>query len=1081
MMASSRTLTLRVVVAAVVAGLFVGGAEAADSRAEEILRVAGVKGGLVVHVGCRDGKLTAALRANDRYLVHGLDADAANVAGARRHIRSLKLYGKVSVEAFSGERLPYADNLVNLLVADDLGKVTMAEVMRVLAPNGVAYVKGRKTVKPWPKDIDEWTHYLHGPDNNAVAKDSVVGPPARLQWIADPIHLRSHEHLNSISALVSARGRIFTIIDEGSVAAVIARPKWRLVARDAFNGLLLWKRDLGPWEGHFRLFRSGPPEIARRLVAVADRVYVTLGYGKQVAAFDAATGKTARTYDATKGALEIVCDEGRLFVVVGGIDTKSPLDPARPFTATPAPRDKGIVVVNAATGRLLWKRIDKDTAALMPTTLAVSDGRVFFQNTRQVICLDADSGKEVWRVDRPVYTRRLSWSAPILVARGGVVLSADGSAGGIPPDATKGADKVTWIMSDRDIRRHPVGSLVALSAATGKQLWTGKSLQGFCSPGNLFVIDDLVWAGANVGTGQVGFDTGVDLRTGKVARRRPNNGQPVGGHTKCYRDKATERFFVLGGIGVEFVDVKDWSWHANSWVRGTCQYGVMPCNGLLYVPSDSCACRPEMRLHGFTAMAPKRAKPESRKSKVPRIEKGPAFGKGISNLKSQISDDDWPTYRGDGARSGRTTSAVPARLKPAWRTKIGGKLTSLTVGAGKVFVSRVDTHTVYALAADSGKVAWSRTVGGPVDSPPTVHRGLVIFGCRDGRVYCLRASDGELAWRFSVAADRRLLVAMGRVESAWPVHGSVLVRDHLAWFVAGRSPYLDGGLRLYALEALSGKVVISKRLNSRGAESFRTSKAARGAPAGKATPPMLPDILSSSGSLVYMKWLAFDAKGNIAQGVKPHLFSSTGFLDDTWWHRTYWQYGTWMRGGFGGWPQAARRAVAGRILAADNDTIFGFGRAKYDVGNPKNVHAGHIAVVKDGYQDEGRIDHSRNPYTLFAAARTGGAKDHARRRGGASPVKYNWRVPVPMLVRAMVLADRTLFIAGPPAGRQNRGLSELGSASPGLLWAVSAADGKKLAEVGLDAAPVFDGLIAAGGRVYMTTVTGEVLSLGAER
>ena len=1054
-------------------------AHAAD--AEGILAAAGVKGGLIVHVGCGDGKLTAALRAGEQYLVHGLDADAANVARARKHIRSLKLCGKVSVEAFSGEHLPYADNLVNLLVSDDLGKVTLAEVMRVLAPRGVAYVKGTKTVKPWPKDIDEWTHYLHGPDNNAVAKDSVVGPPARLQWIASPVHLRSHEHLNSISAVVSARGRIFTIIDEGPVAAVISRPKWRLVARDAFNGLLLWKRDLGPWEGHFRLFRSGPPEIARRLVAVGQRVYATLGYGKQVAAFDAATGKTVRTYDATTGAVEIVCDKGRLFVVVGSIDTKAPPDPARPFTATPAPRDKGIVVVDAATGRLLWKRKDKDTAALMPTTLAVSDGRVFFQNTRQVICLDAASGKETWRVDRPVYTRRLSWSAPVLVARGGVVLSADGSAGGIPADAPKGADKVTWVMSDRDIRRHPGGSLVAFSAATGKQLWTGKSLQGFCSPGNLFVIDDLVWAGANVGTGQVGFDTAVDLRTGQVKRRRPNTGQPVGGHTKCYRDKATERFFVLGGIGVEFVDVKDWSWHANSWVRGTCQYGVMPCNGLLYVPSDSCACRPEMRLHGFTAMAPKRVKPERPEAKVPRLEKGPAFGKEISDLKSQTSDNNWPTYRNDAARSGFTKTAVPADLKPAWRTKIGGKLTSLTVGAGKAFVSRVDTHTVYALDADSGKVAWSHTAGGPVDSPPTVHRGLVIFGCRDGRVYCLRAKDGELVWRFNVAVDRRLLVAMEQVESAWPVHGSVLVRERLAWFVAGRSPYLDGGLRLYALDALSGKIVVSKRLNSRGTDSFRASRAARDAPAGKATPPMLPDILSSSGSLVYMKWMGFDAKGNIARGVKPHLFSATGFLDESWWHRTYWQYGTWMRGGFGGWPQAANRAVAGRILVADDESIFGFGRARYDVGNPNNVHAGHIGVVKDSYQDEGRIDHSRNPYGLFSAARTGGAKAPARRRGGASPVKYNWRAPVPMLVRAMVLAEKTLFVAGPPAGGQNRGLGELDTASPGLLWAVSAADGKKLAELQLDAAPVFDGLIAAGGRLVMTTVDGRVICYEGEK
>jgi len=86
-------------------------------EAGQILSAAGVKGGLVVHLGCGDGKLTAALRASDSYLVHGLDADAANVEKARAHIRSLGLYGPVSVQRWADvARLPYADNFVNLLV-----------------------------------------------------------------------------------------------------------------------------------------------------------------------------------------------------------------------------------------------------------------------------------------------------------------------------------------------------------------------------------------------------------------------------------------------------------------------------------------------------------------------------------------------------------------------------------------------------------------------------------------------------------------------------------------------------------------------------------------------------------------------------------------------------------------------------------------------------------------------------------------------------------------------------------------------------------------------------------------------------
>ena len=96
--------------------------QAAD-RAEDILAATGLNGGLIVHLGCGDGKLTGELLANDSFLVHGLDADAANVAEARQHLHELGLYGKVSIDQFDGQRLPYIDNLVNLLVADELGDV----------------------------------------------------------------------------------------------------------------------------------------------------------------------------------------------------------------------------------------------------------------------------------------------------------------------------------------------------------------------------------------------------------------------------------------------------------------------------------------------------------------------------------------------------------------------------------------------------------------------------------------------------------------------------------------------------------------------------------------------------------------------------------------------------------------------------------------------------------------------------------------------------------------------------------------------------------------------------------------------
>lgn len=236
------------------------GVEDAEQTAREILEKGGVQAGLIVHLGCGDGQVLAALRAGENYLVHGLEKDSAERERARAHIHGQGLYGPVSVDDWDGTRLPYAENTVNLLVSQTPEGVADDEIQRVLVPGGVALAKEEgvwaKTVKPWPHEIDEWTHYLHGPSNNAVASDEVVGPPRRLQWVNPPSWSRSHDHLSSLSAAVLSGGRLYYILDKGPAASVAMPPKWTLIARDAFNGLPLWERSIDQWEWHLRPFRG---------------------------------------------------------------------------------------------------------------------------------------------------------------------------------------------------------------------------------------------------------------------------------------------------------------------------------------------------------------------------------------------------------------------------------------------------------------------------------------------------------------------------------------------------------------------------------------------------------------------------------------------------------------------------------------------------------------------------------------------------------------------------------------------------------------------------------------------------------
>jgi len=798
--------------------------------AQRILEAAGVEGGLVVHLGCGDGSLTAALGAGDGFLVQGLDADPANVRQARAHIRSEGQYGRVSVERLSGDRLPYIDDLANLVVVSDRGNVPMDEIMRVLAPLGVAYVKEgeawKKRIKPRPDALDVWTHYLYDATNNAVAHDTVVGPPRRTQWTGGPRWARHHDHMASMSAMVATDRRVFTIMDEGSVASIRLPANWYLSARDAFNGTLLWKRAIPDWWPHLYPLKSGPGLLPRRLVAVGGEVYVTLGLAAPLSALDAATGKTLRTYEGTKGTEEVLHCDGLLFVVCNPALPNGLTDFAQSnshcWTAQRQRSNqfgwhgekKRVMGIETDSGKVLWKH----TEPVGPLTLAADGKRVYYMRQDRIVARDPKSGKELWASDTvPVRKVIGTGFGPTLVIHKGVVLFYGG-------------------------QKH---TLVGLDAETGKKLWEGKlPPSGHFCPEDVLCVGGLAWAADIAGARNSGTFIGRDVRSGEVAREVPQdvNNNLFVMHQRCYRSKATVNWLIPPRIGTEFVDFRKEHWNVNHWVRGGCIYGIVPCNGLLYATPHSCACYMQSKLSGFYALGPAAKKKRAEPSDEERLEKGPAYGSAISNLKSETSKADWPTYRHDSLRSGHTASAVPADLQRAWQTDLGGRLSAVTAAGGRLYVASVETHTVHALDARTGKPAWSYTAGGRVDSPPTIWNGRALFGSADGHIYCLRASDGELLWRFRAAPHADTMVAYDQVESVWPVHGSVLVQDGVIYAVAGRCMFLDGGMRLLRLDAKTGRkiseTVLDDRVPGTGEDLYTKMR-------HKQLPVALPDILSS--------------------------------------------------------------------------------------------------------------------------------------------------------------------------------------------------------------------------------------------
>ncbi len=310
-----------------------------------------------------------------------------------------------------------------------------------------------------------------------------------------------------------------------------------------------------------------------------------------------------------------------------------------------------------------------------------------------------------------------------------------------------------------------------------------------------------------------------------------------------------------------------------------------------------------------------------------------------------------------------------------------------------------------------------------------------------------------MIWRFRAAPQDRWLFASEQFESAWPVHGSVLVDDTrsgaapTAYFAAGRSARLDGGIRLYALDVETGQLLHKADVKVPGGQGE-----------GIIRQSVLPDILSLQMDTIWMRRLGVDR--NLAP-VKdqPHLFAPRGFLDDNWWHRTFWVYGAAVAGGYQGWPLAGNAMPAGRLLVFDDgESIYGYGRMAYREGG------GHVGPG------------AASDYRLFAEAFTAEPQTREDARGEKRQVsgrrEIRWTARQRFVVQSMVLTRDALLLAGAESPGENAA-----NHGPGTFWVASRNDGSKTFAGVLPAPPVLDGMALTDCGVFVSTVDGSVVCL----
>ncbi|GIW78922.1 MAG: hypothetical protein KatS3mg105_0729 [Gemmatales bacterium] len=1018
------------------------------------VKEAGLSGGLLVQLGAGDTTSAARLSHSGRFLIHVLDGNSAKVEAARRNLTDNGFYGLAWAEVHQDrQQLPYAENVVNLIVVAEYA-VPASELFRVLTPYGrVLFLakgladkeelqragftrlseSGSRVLaqKPWPKEMDEWSHPRHGSNGNAVSLDTLVGPPERVRWIAAAT--------SEVEGMVTAGGRNFY---------------GGMIARDGFNGLRLWHRDLRKSDS-LNAFDFRLPRLSSRFgrpVATAEFVFAVRQ--NQPVALNARTGEVELTFGDVRDATELLFDGERVIVAEGSS--------VRAFRIEPlAIKDKS--GRNSWQAKQIWKYDCSNPSNVIADGkwVALIKGEVRRGEKREAVVLDARTGEVEWqRSDYPWLPR---------TAR--TVLADD-----------------MLIFEESSLNDHDAGNGIhVVEAKDGEHRWSKSFPPGMNHrrQARAMVINKNLWIlhGGKVNTAakekmkrepvQV---SALDPKTGRVRVTLP------AGLAHCFPPVCTPNYLFAGEL--DLTSLLSGKVIANRITKANCspENGWVPANGLVYTTPKHCTCWPMLR--GYVAMAPASTRPNPATLPVEKIdfvlEKGPAQA---DPKAASPTERDWPLYRHDVWRSSSTPLAGPENLREIWRVplntakealvyrreasanapaigpilhdwrnnpKVKGPLSAPTIAYGKAFVMRPNAHELVAVDTSTGEVRWRFRANGRLDTPPAIYRGLCLFGSADGWVYAVRADTGDLVWRLRAAPTDERIVAHGQVESPWPVPGAVLVMDDVAYFAAGRQPLADGGILLFAVDPLTGKRHWVRRIDSVPQKGFYENS-------GLEFDPF--DILHKEGKGIAMSRWIVSLDGRNVSVDKWNAFARLDMgAGGVWVPRGSWTYDARHQHRFAG--EASRRP----LVAFRDDNVYSYlngtttlFRRDFDLDKGEKFNSKWIT----GWEAGKVARQNGRPYRTDRIAQNAKWKvdPFADPKTPKKPVKYGTQLY--NRIHGMALAKDRLYVVH----------------QDGRLKVISTADGKVVTETRVPP-PAWDGLAIAEGKLFLTTQAGELVCLG---
>ena len=888
-------------------------------------------------------------------------------------------------------------------------------------------------IRPPEAGIAEWSHKWRDATGHQLSPDTKAGPPITVQWQAGP-------------ALADGAGGGKTpVIAEGFFACVDdadgeKRSGKGIAVRSAGNGLSRLRTPRISNPDAELIIADGKLIVDARPLHVIDlRTGADAVLAESARKGASVIGKeSGPTLTSTVVAEKILltCEENELVAVdlpAGGRRWSNRLDDAVWFS----PRITGGLAI-AVECPLAGRKIKQDAAIRIMSRGRYDDANV----ARAVTAFRLTDGKQVWRTPIEIPTPAVppeKWP-----------IGKDGK----PHEPERAALKPLICVGDMILlytsmyqARADDSALHAMDVATGKFRWSTNLPEG-SRPGRISNTDSanaiLVRGGEifYIGGHGPGGIIRIDPATGAIKGPATGRFAQFAYAGECSMSRGTVNWFNKSAVTWYGPDLQP---IARPAVRGQCGSGVFPAQGMVFATPIGCDCSNYAR--GYIGMA---CEPDEAVSDANRLTVG-----GGTAGQTTVKPGDWPVFLGNNQRSARTIAALPDRLASAWNTSAApapiagplaedrrrdeywvGGITAPVVAGGTVYAGLPDAHAVVAIDAATGKLKWRVPVGGPVDTPPTIAGGLAVVGCQDGAIYALSTTDGALVWRFDGARGKRLAMLNGRLASAHPAPGSVIVQKDKVLATVGYHAWL-GGIAGWVLDLATGKPLARQDAAGVGLDGSVDAAAVRGAKGAPGVANVLNDILveAADGGL----WIGDnnnESSLRLAADGKLAMF------------RRY-------QKDFPAAPatMTRRNSIVAFTSAGRGGSTHPWLQTQGAVKSGDLLYSNRDALICQRVSADGK---KREPVWTVPAMDLGGIE-----RSDANARQ------LPETTTALIMAGERLYAAG---GRYD--------GTSGWLCAVGL-DGKIVQRLPLPSRPVASGLAAADGRLFVSCIDGRIVCFGA--